>query len=305
MQSSGIFISHSSRDNGFCDVLVQALSDAGFDAWAHEHDSDTREAVPELVGAQFDRRPIFVILLSPAALASRWVQREWDMALSRASENLILVTVAPLSANAFQGRWRIAEPMRRIEAESYQPLPQWQAITLVLQRLGSSLDTLREQGNERIRDNDFKGAIPPLRVVTEARPTDVGAWAHLAYAQAEARQPAEALASSERALLLQPDRADVWNTKGWALNQLRLHAAALVASTRACELDNTQAYIWNTQSEALQGLGRLEEALVASERATSLDSTWKWGWMQKANVLRELGRPDDAEAAERQANEQS
>lgn len=302
MSPSAIFISHSSKDKEYCDVLIEALSDAGFDAWAHEHDSDTSQAIPELVGAQFDRRPIFVILLSPAALASRWVQREWDMALSRADHDLILVTVAPLSAEAFQGRWRIAEPMRRIEAVNYQPLPQWEAITLVLERLGTNPDMLFEQAEERIHNNDFKAAIPLLRTVTKARPADSWAWDHLAYAQAEARQPAESLASSERALLLHPDRADVWNTKGWVLNMLHLHAAALVAAERAIVLDSSRAYIWNTQSEALQGLGRLEEALVASERATSLNATWKWGWVQKAEILRELGRPEDAETAERRAD---
>lgn len=305
MLSSGIFISHSSKDKAFCEVLVQALSDAGFDAWAHEHDSDTREAIPELVGAQFDRRPIFMILLSPAALASRWVQREWDMALSRASENLILVTVAPLSADAFQGRWRIAEPMRRIEAENYQPLPQWQAITLILERLGTTPALLREQGDEHIRNSDFEAAIPLLRTVAKARPADSRSWDLLAYAQMEVGQTAESLASSERALLLRPDAAGVWNTKAWALNSLHLYAAALVAAERATELDSSSAFIWNSCSVALQGLRRLAEALVASERATSLNAAWKWGWIQKANVLRELGRPDDADAAERQANEQS
>lgn len=303
MPPSAIFISHSSKDRRFCDTLVEALSDAGFDAWAHEHDNDTREAVPELVGAQFDRRPIFVILLSPAALASRWVQREWDMALSRDSQDLILVTVAPLSAEAFQGRWRIAEPMRRIEAANYQPLPQWEAIALVLERLGTTPEKLLEQGDERIRNNDFNAAIPLLKAVTKAWPADVRAWEQLASAQIQAGQAAESLASSERTLLLRPDTDDpwIWNTKGWALNRLRLHAAALVAAERATELDSGQAYIWSTYSEALRGLGRLEEALIVSERVTSLDPTWKWGWMQQADVLRDLGRPDDAETAERRA----
>jgi Flp pilus assembly protein TadD len=316
MDQSAIFVSHSSKDKAFCDLLISTLGDAGFDAWAHEHDTSASESIAERIGTEIGRRPTFVILLSPAALESYWVRKEWGIAMTPVASQpgdsgerstgrkIIPVTVQPLIDEAFTGPWQFVKPIPRIEGQNYQPLSTWDAIGQVLARLDVSADALLTRGKDLNRTSHFHQAIPLLRLVTMLRPSDYSGWISLAWAELEAGEDyPHALASSERAAILRPDKAEAWNAKGWALNRLRLHAAALVAAEQALRFEEGQAYIWGTKASALQGLGRLEEALEASERATVVGSSWKWGWHEKARILRALGRIEEAEIAEQRYHE--
>ncbi|HEX8117727.1 MAG TPA: tetratricopeptide repeat protein [Pyrinomonadaceae bacterium] len=79
--SGHVFISHSSKDDGFVKELREALEGLGLEVWA-----DSRELVagakltPEIEEAIEGARQ-FVVVLSPAAFNSSWVRREIQKAL--------------------------------------------------------------------------------------------------------------------------------------------------------------------------------------------------------------------------------
>lgn len=81
-----IFASHSSTDNVFGQQLTDDLRKMGYDTW---YDSSPGRDASGLVGGdpwweriqlELTERPIFVVILSPAAMASAWVRDEVSMA---------------------------------------------------------------------------------------------------------------------------------------------------------------------------------------------------------------------------------
>jgi hypothetical protein len=77
---SNVFISHSSRDKRFAERLADDLRAAGqepwFDAWnIRSGDHIVSELQGGLAAADY-----VVIVLTPAALTSGWVEQEWQAA---------------------------------------------------------------------------------------------------------------------------------------------------------------------------------------------------------------------------------
>ncbi len=75
-----IFVSHAPEDTAWCHAFVQALRDAGADVWYDENDLGDG-----VIGAESARelqaRPLCIVILSPAALASPAVHREVGAAM--------------------------------------------------------------------------------------------------------------------------------------------------------------------------------------------------------------------------------
>src|SRR5689334_5381494 len=84
MAQMRIFVSHSHQDNAFCHVLVKALRGAGVDVWYDEHNMGSGRLGPTIEREERER-PVFVVILSPAALHSPWVEDEtrWAYGLWR------------------------------------------------------------------------------------------------------------------------------------------------------------------------------------------------------------------------------
>src|SRR5262245_25582342 len=81
-----IFISHSSADNAFGQQLAEDLRKMGYDTW---YDSSPGRDASGLIGGdpwweriqmELTGRPIFLVILSPSAMASRWVRDEVSIA---------------------------------------------------------------------------------------------------------------------------------------------------------------------------------------------------------------------------------
>lgn len=79
-----IFVSHSHKDAAACHALVDALRGAGADVWYDEHNMGSGKLM-EAVERELRARPVFVVIFSPAALASEWVREEssWAYKLYR------------------------------------------------------------------------------------------------------------------------------------------------------------------------------------------------------------------------------
>lgn len=75
MAQMKVFVSHSSTDNSFCQALVHALRDAGADVWFDQENLGPVRLLDAIM-AELDDRPVFIVVLSPAAFASEWVRQE-------------------------------------------------------------------------------------------------------------------------------------------------------------------------------------------------------------------------------------
>jgi hypothetical protein len=73
MSAMRIFVSHSHDDAAICRDLVTALRAAGGDVWYDEHNLGSGQLM-DVVMRELDSRPVFLVILTKAAFASRWVR---------------------------------------------------------------------------------------------------------------------------------------------------------------------------------------------------------------------------------------
>lgn len=137
MSQMRIFLSHSSQDKAFADALVHALRAADADVWYDEQSLGAGHLL-DVINRELASRPVFIVVLSKAAFASRWVTQECQWAFnlySREPERVILpVTAQPIEPRDFNS-WLFMESFKRIEASGGLPLSQPEAIAKTLQTL--------------------------------------------------------------------------------------------------------------------------------------------------------------------------
>ena len=97
-----IFLSHSSADKEFARELSERLSDAGFGVWSDE------ELLPgdnwaEEIAEALNQSKAMVVLISPEATRSRWINREIEYALAnpRFEGRLFTFMVKPTPEDQF------------------------------------------------------------------------------------------------------------------------------------------------------------------------------------------------------------
>lgn len=86
-----VYLSHSARDNAFCQRLAWALRGAGADVWFDRHVSD--ESMPAYATVEeMTKRSVFVLAVSRAALASKWAQTEFKLFVRHYTESVDRLT---------------------------------------------------------------------------------------------------------------------------------------------------------------------------------------------------------------------
>src|SRR5690242_18897140 len=96
-----LFISHSSKDDGFIGGLQRALADQSVDAWI-----DSRQLAPgNLLSAEIEmaieEAAGYAVVVSPDALQSAWVGKELRLALAvQQQRGRDTYPVIPLSLNS-------------------------------------------------------------------------------------------------------------------------------------------------------------------------------------------------------------
>jgi formylglycine-generating enzyme required for sulfatase activity len=79
--SLSAFVSHSHNDNLWCRPFVQALHDAGLDVWYDEKGLSGGAQWMATIEQELQTRDVFLLVLTPDAWESEWVQRELQLAL--------------------------------------------------------------------------------------------------------------------------------------------------------------------------------------------------------------------------------
>lgn len=79
-QQLKVFVSHAHEDSTWCNAFVGGLRQAGADVWYDEHNLGYGRLMDE-IERELKQRRIFLVVLSPAAVASPWVRREVNAAI--------------------------------------------------------------------------------------------------------------------------------------------------------------------------------------------------------------------------------
>ncbi len=73
-----VFISHSSKNHDFAKWISVDLADLGHRPWLDEWEIRAGESIPRKIAEGLDRCDVVIVVLSPEAVASGWVEREWQ-----------------------------------------------------------------------------------------------------------------------------------------------------------------------------------------------------------------------------------
>jgi tetratricopeptide (TPR) repeat protein len=310
-----VFVSHSHQDNDFCHQIVQALRDAGADVWYDEHNLGWGELHDE-IQRELGRRAIFVLILSKAVFASKWVKREtkwayrlYDRDPTRA---IVLVTAGQIDPVDFDPEkgWLFLDDFKRIEAPGYKPYPAEEAARRLVRAFGltpageapipvipqptESADDLLTRGKALKAQKKYAEAIPVFERATHLAPTSFEAWANLALALNETGCRGDDLQAYSRALALDDKQAWVWYNMGNALGGLKRYQEALAAYERALALYPNYQDALSNKGLVLGSLGRYEEALAAYDQALALNPNLAQTWNNKGTTLGILERYQEA-----------
>lgn len=95
-----VFVSYTSKDGDFCRSFVEALKALGVDVW---HDKKSLSAGTEWYAAvqrEIEAREVFLILLTPTAWESQWVQAELRLAMAL-RRRIVPVFLEPTPVSGF------------------------------------------------------------------------------------------------------------------------------------------------------------------------------------------------------------
>lgn len=81
MTQVSIFVSHAHEDSAWCNTFVGALRQSSADVWYDEQNLGYGRLMDE-IERELKQRRIFLVVLSPAAIASQWVRREVHAAIT-------------------------------------------------------------------------------------------------------------------------------------------------------------------------------------------------------------------------------
>ncbi|MGH2502303.1 MAG: tetratricopeptide repeat protein [Ktedonobacterales bacterium] len=318
MSAPAIFVSHSHKDDEYCHAFVATLRAAGLDVWYDEHNASAGH-LRTLIERELRLRPIFVVVLTTAALQSDWVSDECDWAYSLYQRDKTHRVVLPVLAETVSEDdiWLYMQQFKRIEQAGVRPWPAVEAARRVALAMNPNaplvapapatpgapapssdeLDALLARANALVSQGKRRDAIATLRQATTLAPRSVAAWSALGYqldyASQSQTETSEALEAFERALLLEPNNAFAWAGRA---NALALHhpQQALACAEKAIALDPNSAFAESGRGAALNQVGRFQEALDAHDHALALDPRYVSAWVNKGFALSGLGRDQEA-----------
>ena len=298
MSDLRIFVSHSHADNEFCQRLVRDLRSAlnddeavwmdafgglrGGDAWW----SKIREELAE--------RPIFIVICSPDALKSKWVEDEINMAWHQRHSDRGKLIIPVIHRDC-----QLPSDLVTLQAISFVPPRQPRGALQELKRALGIPTRLRSGKSSAISlqitartSGDTEGALPPLKVIE--RDVSTGDEPGL-------QEHREAIELLQRLAQIAPDDEDVWINVGERLHKAHQLQPALLAFGLAIASNPLDAQAWLSQGQVLMDLNRYDEALTAFDHALTISRDDILLWFMKGRTMSTLGRHSEALEAYEQA----
>lgn len=100
MSDLRVFLSHSSKDNDWCDEFVAELKNNNLDVWYDRAGLYVGDQWVPSIERELQGREIFLIVLTPDSWASQWVQRELQLALGQ-QKQILSVLCKPTQVSGF------------------------------------------------------------------------------------------------------------------------------------------------------------------------------------------------------------
>jgi hypothetical protein len=94
MASLRVFLSHSHKDNSWCDGFVAELKNNSLDVWYDREGLYVGSQWVKTLEKELQERDIYLIVLTPDSWASQWVQSELSLALGQ-RKHIIGVQLSP------------------------------------------------------------------------------------------------------------------------------------------------------------------------------------------------------------------
>ena len=135
MDSTHVFISHSHEDDDFCYALADALVRVGTDVWFDKKDMVIGRLFTT-IEEQLKQRSVLILVLSRAALRSKWVKQEFTTFYSLYFEDNHRIVIPVVCGNIDENDvWPFLKEFVRIADGATHPYPKEQAIALVVEIL--------------------------------------------------------------------------------------------------------------------------------------------------------------------------
>lgn len=309
-----VFVSHSHEDNVFCQTLVQALRLAGADVWYDEHNMGSGQLGPT-IERELRVRPIFVVILSPAALHSRWVEDEcrWSYGLARKDPARILL---PLTADAIDedDLWLFLRDFKRIEVPGGTPYPAHDAIRRTLYALGitppdeanSTSKTqaaaptieLTEPGADIQVPSSQVAIMPPAQHTADLSSQAAIPQVHSHPAPSDSGRVEGTTSPLQQDAIMQlPDSAADWMREGDGHYDLRAYGQAARAYDHARAIDSSLVAAWVGLGDAYYCLMRYGDAIAAYDHALALNPHLAAVWRDRGAAMFIVGSYVEAMAS--------
>jgi hypothetical protein len=232
-----VFVSYSRTDQSYLDALEGHLKRQGITTWT-DHGIDYGARWTMAIRDAIDDCAVFVVVMTPAAEESEWVDREIHRARTKSKPILPLL----LSGDPF---FVLGSTQYDDVSNQRMPTPRF------LERL-RHLTSTSEPG----------APVDPQATAT--------AWSDEGSRLLDLGRYEEAVVALDRAIQLDPSDASIHRHRGQALANRGLHEEALRDWDRAIELDPGAVLAHINRAGALRALGRNEEALNALDRAIQI-----------------------------------
>lgn len=203
MAAVRVFVSHSHQDNEWCRPMVAALKAVGYDVWYDETGLKGGAAWVAEIQREVQARDVFLLVLTPEAWASQWVQDELQLAI--ATRRRILPVL-----------------LRNTQVDGFILTIQWVTV------IGEEPQTAARAIIKAIESPP----APGRDAVPRATETLDGLITLCKSLQAEQRYT-EALSACDRALALNPDVIEILCTKGAVLDRIGQQSSAAAVFAHA------------------------------------------------------------------------
>jgi Flp pilus assembly protein TadD len=104
----------------------------------------------------------------------------------------------------------------------------------------------------------------------------------------------EALECYDRALAINKNDAEIWNTRGSVLKDLKRFNEAIASFKQALTIKPDFLAALHNCANAYQALDLLDEALTTCDKAISVNPGFAEAWSNRGLILQKLGRSDEA-----------
>ncbi len=272
--STSIFVSHSHIDNDFCLRLIKDLRHVLADENAVWYDSggglQGGDSWWPKIMQEIKARPIFIVVLSPDSMTSKWVNSEIDLAWKH-KHSSIGKHIIPLLYRACETR----DDLDTLHIISFlSPISYEDALKNLIQALDIPIRQTEEQ---KIRSAPqppyYNKHYPHLRRYGPSSPTEEE-WCQEGLKHTANQQYAQALTDFENAIAINPNYLRAYTGRGNTYDSLKQYDQAIADYTHAITIDSKNVDAYFRRGLSKSELKRYDEAIADYDRAIALNPNY-------------------------------